>query len=526
MEQLLVEKRGAAPDLDLSEQYAIWLVKAVARYDIGGDGSSPQGNLTAYLDHGGVVQETVWPYEGWSDASCPGQPDPVACYTHGAPPEAATGAARYAVGRPRWIKPEAASIKHQLFTARQALVVSLPVHCQAWNYATGCKYPTDVERYHRGVISYPTAEERKQTPGSSHAMLLVGWDDQHEEPMRSASGAVVKKNGKPVMEKGFYVVKNSWGTTSFGRDNPYGAGYGLLSMAYVAEFGLLVTAPVEDVREICDDGKDNDDDGLVDCADAECAARPECAAGWTTQATVNAPIPDGAEEGLTSTISLENTHLVSRLAVTVELDHPDPSQLRIRLARADSDGSQLLWERQPAAPGLFRRTFYVGDYALEEVKTELTLTVTDLAKGAAGTLVGWSVRLEPCLDDTADRCVGGYLSATNDDDAPAIPDAAPEGVSTSVMVKEAAIRDLSVSVSLEHSRGGDLSLVLVRPDGSELELLAPNSAVDYFFESRELTLPAGVQTGAQGKWSLRVSDLVAGQVGKLWGWELMYRAAE
>ena len=29
-------------------------------------------------------------------------------------------------------------------------------------------------------------------------------------------------------------------------------------------------------REICDDGIDNDDDGLIDCADSDCANAPNC----------------------------------------------------------------------------------------------------------------------------------------------------------------------------------------------------------------------------------------------------------
>jgi hypothetical protein len=40
------------------------------------------------------------------------------------------------------------------------------------------------------------------------------------------------------MEKGFWLFKNSWGTASFGVENPYGAGYGWLSYRYVDEYGF------------------------------------------------------------------------------------------------------------------------------------------------------------------------------------------------------------------------------------------------------------------------------------------------
>ncbi len=39
----------------------------------------------------------------------------------------------------------------------------------------------------------------------------------------------------PVMEKGFFLFKNSWGTSGFGILNRFGPGYGWISYAYVAD---------------------------------------------------------------------------------------------------------------------------------------------------------------------------------------------------------------------------------------------------------------------------------------------------
>jgi hypothetical protein len=47
----------------------------------------------------------------------------------------------------------------------------------------------------------------------------------------------VDADGKPVMQKGFYIFKNSWGTDVFGNENPNGAGYGYISEKYVEDYG-------------------------------------------------------------------------------------------------------------------------------------------------------------------------------------------------------------------------------------------------------------------------------------------------
>src|SRR5206468_1999852 len=78
-----------------------------------------------------------------------------------------------------------------------------------------------------------------------HAILIVGWDDDAEFPMRDEKGQpVLDAAGKARTEKGFYIFKNSWDTDSFGVDNPNGAGYGYLSYKYVAEYGSAVVAEI------------------------------------------------------------------------------------------------------------------------------------------------------------------------------------------------------------------------------------------------------------------------------------------
>ena len=93
---------------------------------------------------------------------------------------------------------------------------------------------------HKGIIRYPNAdditESHKQRAG--HGILIVGWDDDLEVQAVDKDGKLmVDADGKPVMQKGFYIFKNSWGTAVFGDQNQNGAGYGYISEKYIEDFG-------------------------------------------------------------------------------------------------------------------------------------------------------------------------------------------------------------------------------------------------------------------------------------------------
>ncbi len=245
MEHLYLKANQPSPDF--SEQYLQWSVKSQIKAFPGSSGSSGDANLRAIVKYG-VPAEEAWPYETYqwgtgNDPECTGKdPMPTKCYTNGEPPETAKQAKKFFLPANRWLNTN--SIKDQIYTKKQGVIVGLDFFYQAWNHRRST-LPTSGANWNKGYVTYPNDEDveasHKQRAG--HAIHVLGWDDELEVQKRDKDGnGIVDANGKPVMEKGFYLFKNSWGTAGFGIDNPAGAGYGWISMKYVEEYGSAVAA--------------------------------------------------------------------------------------------------------------------------------------------------------------------------------------------------------------------------------------------------------------------------------------------
>jgi hypothetical protein len=234
MEHLyILEGSISAPDF--SEQYLQWSVKFEMNSFPGTSGSSEIVNLRT-INQNGIVAETMWPYEPtqWgpaNDPKCTGtDPMPNHCYTNGHPTDAVRAANKFFLPRSRFVHPRDA--KAHMFSKRHAVIASMDFFYQSWNHRKS-ELPTNADYWREGIVLFPNAKDREVSLAkrAGHSILLVGWDDTMEVQTVDATGKlVVDAAGKPVMEKGFYLFKNSWGTSSFGLDNPHGPGYGWISM--------------------------------------------------------------------------------------------------------------------------------------------------------------------------------------------------------------------------------------------------------------------------------------------------------
>jgi C1A family cysteine protease len=366
MEHLYI-KGNVLPNPDFSEQYLQWSTKSQLGSYRNTEGSNNDANLRA-ITRFGIVAENDWRYESqpWgpsNDAACVrGQESlPTRCYTNGEPPASALSATKYSLPTGRFVNNR--SIKTELFEKKTAVAIGLTFFYQAWNHRAS-ELPINDAAWRMGVVTYPNTvdEERSLAKRAGHAVLIVGWDDDLEVPTYDENGdPIVDASGNPVTEKGFWIFKNSWGTTSFGVSNPYGAGYGYLSMRYVAEHASAYTTnpPVVTIPS------------------------------RSYSATPAAAIPDNAPAGITSVITISDAGSIGTLSLTTDITHSYRGDLRVTLTR----GTQTitLHDRTGGSADDLKQTFPVTAFNGQSLAGTWTLTVVDTAAQDAGRLNGWTL---------------------------------------------------------------------------------------------------------------------------------------
>lgn len=402
MEHLYL-KEGSIANPDFSEQYLQWSAKVQERAFTNTEGSNGDANLRAIANYG-IVAEADWPYETfpWStshDAACTGESRPTRCYTNGEPPERAVDARKWKLPRGRYLNTRPSSIKAHLTTKKTGVVVGMTFFYQSWNHRRS-ELPVNTEYWRKGIVLAPNAkdEEVSLAKRAGHAILIVGWDDDLEVQKVDETGAkVVDANGNPVVEKGFFIFKNSWGTGSFGVENPHGDGYGYLSMKYVEDWGSGVVSDVpvlELPSEACDSGVDEDLDGAIDCDDPDCATAAVCQGGSETRtysATPSLAIPDNTPAGVSSTIEVPDAGTIGSAKVTVDIAHTYQGDLKVTLHHAGQ--SIVLHDRSGGTQDNLQTTFDVAGLTGQALQGEWRLEVSDNASIDTGTLNAWSVEV-------------------------------------------------------------------------------------------------------------------------------------
>ncbi len=254
MEHLYIKAGMANPSF--SEQYLQWAVKVEAGVLPTSEGSNISDNVDA-IHQFGIVDEATDPYNGkeWTAANDPDcQPDgsetqqlPSKCWTQGDPPAAAKTATKYFLPSGQFIN--TTDIKAHITSEHTAVGVGIDFFYQAWNHGLS-KLPIDRSQLKLGVVRYPNQDDidSSHTQRAGHGILIVGWDDNLEfQAVDKDDKPLVDSNGKPVMQKGFYIFKNSWGTDVWGTENPYGAGYGYIAEKYIEDFGTAYVTGVPDL---------------------------------------------------------------------------------------------------------------------------------------------------------------------------------------------------------------------------------------------------------------------------------------
>jgi hypothetical protein len=403
MEHLYILE-GTKPDLDVSEQYLQWS----AKFEVGSfpntSGSNARANLEA-ISRFGVPEEEAWPYETteWNssnDEACTGEDDqPTRCYTNGEPPESALDAEKFFLPRSRWMSTRPRSIKAQMFNKQQGVVVGLTFFYQAWNHRRS-ELPTNRDYWNEGYVLYPNEDDERISleKRAGHSILLIGWDDTLEVPrMDSAGNVITDENGDPVMERGFFLFKNSWGTGSFGKNAPCD-GCGYISQRYVEEYGSARVADlpeIEVVPEVCGDGIDNDNNGASDCDDAVCAAEAICQESSIIidfPVDGGAAIPDNDPEGLVIPVAVTDEGTIDTLALSVNIEHTYRGDISVDLITPSGDSIRVHEPNFESEDNL-ERTFVVDGVAGQELSGEWQLRIIDHARVDEGSLISASMEV-------------------------------------------------------------------------------------------------------------------------------------
>jgi hypothetical protein len=396
-------KEGTHTAVDFSEQYLQWSVK----FEVGSfpntSGSNASYNLQAINQHG-IVSEEYWPYETYQwgtsqDEACDGSDaQPTRCYTNGEPPQAAKDAEKFKLPYARWVSSSPDSLKAYMINKGLGVQCGLTFFYQAWNHGRS-PLPTNREYWSKGYVLSPNEKDQEESlkMRAGHSILLLGWDDDLEVQKVDAEGnPLVDAEGNPVMEKGFFLFKNSWGTGSFGRDNPHGDGYGWIAYSYVGEWGSSMGCDLPEITtpdEVCGDGLDNDRDGDTDCDDSDCTQEPQCQTGpQEYQSTASVDIPDNDPAGAESLIQVAESGAIRALAVTVDITHTYSGDIEIRLRHPDGTDVQLLEPTMESTPDI-QETFVLEDFNSKDSAGTWTLTVIDHATMDTGTLNGWVLRI-------------------------------------------------------------------------------------------------------------------------------------
>jgi C1A family cysteine protease len=445
MESLYIME-GTITEPDFSEQFLQWSAKLEAGHFPRSGGSSGRSNLDA-LNRFGVVTEEVHPYEtsGWGtsqDAACTGDDRPTYCYTNGEPSDEIKNSPRYRLPRSKYVSVFPKSLKTYMFKNETPVIIGVDFMYQSWNHG-GSKFTVNQENKKMGAVPYPSPQDKEASleKRAGHSILIVGWDDDIEFPRLDEDGTPLKDTaGNPIYEKGFYIIKNSWGTSgSWGAEHPWGRGYGYISYNYVKDFGRAVSAGLPDESHFPEiqTAADADGDGVIDevdncvmtsnpgqedtdsdgvgnaCDNCAAVSNPdqanadgdtlgdacdECPEGTCSDSATytndqGVDIPDADDEGIVSEIEVDLDGAITSLVLTVDITHSWVGDLDVLLMAPNGDFA-IIKEAGADESNDYKVTVTVEDFNGLPAAGTWQLLVSDGLERDTGRLHSWGLKVD------------------------------------------------------------------------------------------------------------------------------------
>ncbi len=238
----------------------------------------------------------------------------------------------------------------------------------------------------------------------------------------------------------------------------------------------------------------------------------------------NLMIPDNDTTGITSVLSIAANGDVASISVGVEIVHSWVSDLKVSLI---SPGGQnvVLHNHEGNDGDDITQTWTSASFSElqrmqgEGVRGDWSLSVVDKASSDVGRLLQWHLDIELSAQS------GGVIEDRTEPKL-AIPDASAVGIASTLSQTQAGVvKDIVVSVNIEHTYIGDLQVELVAPSGISALLhdkegeWRDNINRSYDLASTPL-LQGFIGESIPGNWQLRVRDLAQADQGQLQAWSL------
>jgi len=137
-----------------------------------------------------------------------------------------------------------------LLASGTPITLGIDFYYGSWNHRKSDEFGIgrDLNAFDNGFVSYPEIGSvdriESEKKGSGHAVLVVGYDDNIV-----ITSKIKMTNGeyKQFKYRGAYIIKNSWGTESLGKDFMYKGkkypGYAYITYKYAHQFGGFFDLP-------------------------------------------------------------------------------------------------------------------------------------------------------------------------------------------------------------------------------------------------------------------------------------------
>ena len=241
------------------------------------------------------------------------------------------------------------------------------------------------------------------------------------------------------------------------------------------------------------------------------------------EVTPNLAIPDNQLGGISSVLTVDQTGRITRLTVSVNIQHTFIGDLRVSLT-SPSGNTVLLHNRNGGGTNNLLATYTSDDVAglavfLDDLaQGDWRLRVEDLAGADVGTLNQWGLGMDlEEAGDAIEREITPFI---------AIPDKNPNGIGSTITIAQSgATQSLRVSIDITHTYIGDLRVLLVAPSGQQALLHnqtggSADNLTASFDANTNPALANLLGQEVQGEWQLRVADLVGQDIGTLNRWRL------